>query len=47
MLSIKHYHNFLNLFNHIMTEKLSLLREKEMNYCIKLKEIDEKKLKIL
>jgi len=47
MLLLKHYYAFLNVFNYIISEKLSFLREKEMNYCIELKEIDKKKLKIL
>ncbi len=47
ILLLKQYYKFLNVFNYIMTEKLLLLREKEMNYHIKLKEIDKKKLKIL
>jgi len=47
ILLLKQYYKFLNVFNYIMTEKLLLLREKEMNYYIKLKEIDKKKLKIL
>jgi len=27
-----HYHEFLNVFNHIMTEKLSLLREEDIDH---------------
>ncbi len=41
-----HYHEFLNVFDHTMTEKLPLLREEETDYQIKLKEIDEKKSKV-
>ncbi len=42
-----HYHEFLNVFNHMMTEKLPLLRGEDTDYWIKLKEIDEKELKVL
>jgi len=42
-----HYHEFLNVFNHMMTEKLSLLREEDTDYQIKLKEMNEKELKVL
>jgi len=42
-----HYHEFLNVFDHTMTEKLPLLREEETDHQIKLKEIDEKKSKVL
>ncbi len=42
-----HYHEFLNVFNHMMTEKLSLLRKEDTDYQIKLKEINEKELKVL
>ncbi len=41
-----HYHEFLNVFDHTMTEKLPLLREKGTDHWIKLKEIDEKKPKV-
>ena len=41
------YHKFLNVFNHMMTEKLSLLRKEDTDYQIKLKEINEKELKVL
>jgi len=27
-----HYHEFLNVFNHIMTEKLSFLKEKDTDH---------------
>jgi len=27
-----HYHEFLNVFNHIMTEKLSLLRKEDIDH---------------
>ncbi len=42
-----HYHEFLNVFDHTMTEKLSLLKREGTDYWIKLKEIDEKELKVL
>ena len=44
---LDHYHKFLDVFDCIMTEKLFFLRGKEMNHHIELKEIDEKKLKML
>ncbi len=42
-----HYHKFLNVFNHIMTEKLSLLRKEDINHQIELKEVNEKESKVL
>jgi len=42
-----HYYKFLNVFNCTMTEKLSFLREEDIDYQIKLKEMNEKKLKVL
>ncbi len=42
-----HYHKFLNVFDCMMTEKLSLLREEGTDHWIELKEIDEKKSKVL
>jgi len=41
-----HYHEFLNVFNHIMTEKLPLLREEGTDHQIKLKEMNEKESKV-
>jgi len=41
-----HYHEFLNVFDCTMTEKLSFLREKGTDYQIKLKKINEKELKV-
>jgi len=41
-----HYHEFLNVFNHIMTEKLPLLREEDTDHQIKLKEMNEKESKV-
>jgi len=42
-----HYHEFLNVFNHMMTEKLSSLREEDTDYQIELKEMNEKESKVL
>jgi len=42
-----HYHEFLNVFNHTMTEKLPLLREEGIDHQIKLKEMNEKESKVL
>jgi len=42
-----HYHEFLNVFNHIMTEKLSLLREEGTDHQIELKKMNEKESKVL
>jgi len=42
-----HYHEFLNVFNHIMTEKLPSLREEDTDYQIELKEMNEKESKVL
>jgi len=41
-----YYHEFLNVFDHTMTEKLPLLRREGTNHWIELKEIDEKELKV-
>ncbi len=42
-----HYHEFLNVFDHMITEKLSFLREEDTDHWIELKEIDKKELKVL
>ncbi len=42
-----HYHEFLNVFDRIMTEKLPSLREKGTDHQIKLKEVNEKESKVL
>jgi len=42
-----HYHEFLNVFNHTMTEKLPLLREEGTDHQIELKEMNEKESKVL
>ncbi len=41
-----HYHEFLNVFAHIMTEKLLFLRKEDINHQIELKEVNEKELKV-
>jgi len=42
-----HYHEFLNVFDCTMTEKLPLLKRKDTDYWIELDEIDEKESKVL
>ncbi len=42
-----HYHEFLDVFNHTMTEKLSLLREENTDHQIELEEMNQKELKVL
>ncbi len=42
-----HYHEFLNVFNHMMTEKLPLLKEEDTDHQIELKEMNEKEFKVL
>jgi len=42
-----HYHDFLNVFDHTMTEKLPFLRKEDINHQIELKEMNEKKSKVL
>jgi len=41
-----HYHEFLNVFNHMMTEKLPPLREEGTDHQIELKEVNEKEPKV-
>jgi len=41
-----HYHEFLNVFNHTMTEKLPPLREEDTDHQIELKEMNEKESKV-
>jgi len=41
-----HYHEFLNVFNHTMTEKLLSLREEDTDHQIKLEEVNEKESKV-
>jgi len=42
-----YYHEFLNVFDHIMTEKLPFLREEGINHQIELEEMNEKESKVL
>ncbi len=42
-----HYHEFLNVFDHIMTEKLPPLRREGTDHQIELKEMNEKESKVL
>jgi len=42
-----HYHEFLDVFNYMMTEKLPPLREEGTDHQIELKEMNEKELKVL
>ena len=41
-----HYHEFLDVFNHTMTEKLPPLRGEGTDHQIKLKEVNEKEPKV-
>jgi len=41
-----HYHEFLNVFDHMMTEKLPPLRGEGIDHQIKLKEVNEKESKV-
>jgi len=41
-----HYHKFLNVFDHMMTEKLPPLRKEGTDHQIELKEVNEKKSKV-
>ncbi len=41
-----HYHEFLNVFDHTMTEKLPFLKEEGTDHWIKLEEIDKKESKV-
>ena len=42
-----YYHEFLDVFNHMMTEKLPPLREEGTDHQIELKEVNEKEPKVL
>ncbi len=42
-----HYHEFLNVFDCMMTEKLPFLREEDTDHQIELEEVNEKELKVL
>jgi len=41
-----HYHEFLDVFNHTMTEKLPPLREEGTDHQIELEEVNEKESKV-
>jgi len=41
-----HYHEFLNVFDHTMTEKLPPLRKEDTDHQIKLEEVNEKEPKV-
>jgi len=41
-----YYHEFLDVFNHMMTEKLPPLREEGTDHQIELKEMNEKESKV-
>jgi len=41
-----HYHKFLDVFDHTMTEKLPLLREEGTDHQIELKKMNEKESKV-
>ncbi len=41
-----HYHEFLNVFDHIMIKKLPFLREEDTDHWIELEKIDEKESKV-
>ncbi len=42
-----YYHEFLDVFDHMMTEKLPLLREEGTDHQIKLEGVNEKESKVL
>jgi len=42
-----YYHEFLDVFNHTMTEKLSPLRKEDTDHQIELEEVNEKESKVL
>ncbi len=42
-----HYHEFLNVFDHTITEKLPFLREEDTDHQIELKEVNKKESKVL
>jgi len=42
-----YYHEFLNVFDHMMTEKLPLLRKEDTDHQIELEEVNEKESKVL
>jgi len=42
-----HYHKFLDVFDHTITEKLPSLRKEDTDHQIELKEMNKKELKVL
>jgi len=42
-----HYHEFLDVFDHTMTKKLSPLRGEDTDHQIELEEVNEKEPKVL
>jgi len=44
---LSHYHEFLDVFDHTMTEKLPFLRREDTDHQIELKEMNEKESKVL
>jgi len=42
-----HYHEFLNVIEHMITKKLPFLRKEDTDHQIKLEEINKKELKVL
>ncbi len=42
-----YYHEFLNVFNCTMTEKLPFLREEDTDHQIELKDVNKKESKVL
>ncbi len=42
-----HYHEFLNVFDRMMTEKLPLLRREDTDHQIELEVMNEKESKVL
>jgi len=44
---LSYYHKLLNVFDHMITEKLSFLREEDTDHQIELEEMNEKESKVL
>jgi len=42
-----YYHEFLNVFNHMMTEKLPPLKREDRDHQIEQEEMNRKELKVL
>ncbi len=43
---LSHYHEFLNVFDYTMTEKLSFLKEEDTDHQIELKKMNKKESKV-